>query len=193
MYKDYVDSIFGLLKRLQVAEHNGNVMDSDEGFDRWCAITSNLQVNGAEMFFVGNGASAMMASHMSADASKNGKIRAVAFNDVALVTAVSNDIAYDEVFAVPLGRMANSDDVLVTISSSGNSPNIVRAIEMAREIGLTIITLSGMREDNKSRKMGDLNFYVPAETYGMVESAHQIILHYWLDLFMNDFPKNDIE
>ena len=73
------------------------------------------------MFFVGNGASAMMASHMAADASKNGGFRAMAFNDQALMTAVSNDICYEQSFAMPLKRFANPGDMLVTISSSGNS------------------------------------------------------------------------
>ena len=109
----------------------------------------------------------MMASHMAADASKNGGFRALAFNDQALMTAVSNDICYEQSFAMPLKRFANCGDVLVTISSSGNSPNVIAAIEAARELKLQVVTLSGMKQNNQSRKIGDLNFYVPAETYGL--------------------------
>lgn len=126
----------------------------------------------------------MMASHMAADASKNGNFRSLAFNDPALLTAVSNDIAYEECFAVPLKRFANPSDGLVSISSSGNSKNVIRAIETARELKMQVITLSGMSPDNKSRKMGDINFYIPADTYGIVEVTHQALLHCWLDLFM---------
>ena len=83
-----------------------------------------------------------------------------------------------------LGRFADPGDVLVTISSSGNSPNIIRAIETASEMGLTVVTLSGMGPDNRSRGMGNLNFYIPADTYGAVEASHQVVLHGWLDRFM---------
>jgi D-sedoheptulose 7-phosphate isomerase len=100
------------------------------------------------------------------------------------MTAVSNDIAYEECFAVPLKRFANPSDGLVTISSSGNSKNVIRAIETAKELKMKVITLSGMSPDNKSRKMGDLNFYIPADTYGIVEVNHQALLHCWLDRFM---------
>jgi D-sedoheptulose 7-phosphate isomerase len=67
------------------------------------------------------------------------------------------------------------------VSSSGNSANIVQAIESARKMGLTIVTMSGMASNNSSRALGDLNFWIPADTYGTVESSHQVLLHCWLD------------
>lgn len=184
MYNAYIQMIAGQLGQIVITESSGSIVQPDEGFERWCEITESLKQSGCTMHMVGNGASAMMASHMAADASKNGQIRARALNDAALMTAVANDIAYDEIFSMPLNRYANSGDVLVTISSSGNSPNIIRAIEQAKELNMTVITLSGMKPDNRSRSMGDLNFYVSAPTYGIVECAHQIVLHYWLDLYI---------
>ena len=136
------------------------------------------------MYFVGNGASAAMAAHMSADASKNGKIKAQCFNESSFMTAIGNDISYDEVFSYPLARYANDGDVLITISSSGNSPNIIKAIEVAKSKNMTIVTLSGINDDNKSRQMGDLNFWIPSKSYGIVESTHQCLLHCWLDQYM---------
>jgi D-sedoheptulose 7-phosphate isomerase len=108
----------------------------------------------------------------------------MSFSDSAILTALGNDIGYDEVFATPLRWYGKAGDQLVTISSSGNSPNILRAIETARELGLSVVTLSGLRPDNKSRKLGDLNFYVPAKTYGIAESIHQVLLHLCIDRFM---------
>ena len=105
-------------------------------------------------------------------------------SDSAMLTALGNDIGYEEVFSAPLRWYAEAGDQLITISSSGNSPNILRALEAARELGLSIVTLSGLRPDNSSRKLGDLNFYVPAKTYGIVESVHQVLLHLCLDRFM---------
>jgi D-sedoheptulose 7-phosphate isomerase len=183
-FNRYIDEVARVLKALSVTDGRGDAMAPDQGFEDWCRTTRGLQSNSRTMYFVGNGASAMMAGHMAADACKNGGIRAMAFNDAALMTAVSNDIAYEQSFAFPLRRFGQEDDVLVTISSSGNSPNVIRAIETAREIGMVVITLSGMKPDNQCRVRGDINFYVPGKTYGVVESAHQVLLHCWLDRYM---------
>ena len=185
-YLDYIQQLSQCLGALVVTDREGQILNTEEGLRRWCAITVDLQKTNNTMYFVGNGASAMMASHMAADASKNGGFRARAFNDPALMTAVSNDICYEQSFATPLERFANSGDVLVTISSSGDSPNVVSAIEVARVLKMRVITLSGMKQDNKSRQIGDLNFYVPAKTYGLAECCHQSILHCWLDVFMEN-------
>lgn len=181
----YTKAVSDALLYMKVTTDTGEEKSADEGLAAWCDLTGKVKAKNATMFFAGNGASAMMASHMAADASKNGGFRSQAFNDAALMTAIGNDVSYDEVFALPLRRFADPGDVLVTISSSGNSPNIIRAIETAREIGLTVVTISGMGADNRSRALGDLNFYVPADTYGIAEASHQVLLHGWLDRFMD--------
>ena len=185
-YGEYVDAVSRALTHMEVTDSRGEPMSPDEGLGAWCNLTRTVKQDNATMFFTGNGASAMMAGHMAADASKNGGFRSQAFNDAALMTAISNDISYDESFALPLGRFADPGDVLVTISSSGNSPNIIRAIETASEMGLAVVTLSGMGPDNRSRGMGNLNFYIPADTYGVVEASHQVVLHGWLDRFIEE-------
>ena len=185
-YKSFRSKINEVLECMKVTKGTLDI-DSELGFSIWAEITKDLKANNKNMYFVGNGASAAMAAHMSADAAKNGAIKAQCFNESSFMTAIGNDIDYKEVFAYPLSRFANEDDVLVTISSSGNSPNIVRAIEVAREKKMKVITLSGMKEDNRSRVMGDLNFWIPSKSYGIVESTHQCLLHCWLDKFM-DLP-----
>ena len=188
-YSDYVQQLSECLSSMVVTDAQGGALSAEEGITHWCRMTYDLKVNNNTMFFVGNGASAMMAGHMAADASKNGGFRSMAFNEPALMTAVSNDICYEQTFALPLKRFADPGDILVTISSSGNSPNVLAAIHAARELGMQVITLSGMKPDNKSRQVGDLNFYVPAPTYGLAESTHQAILHCWLDVFMETYPE----
>jgi D-sedoheptulose 7-phosphate isomerase len=86
---------------------------------------------------------------------------------------------------LPLERLGRTGDLLIAISSSGNSPNIVRALEAARRLDVGTVTLSGMAADNRARALGDLNFYVPVRRYGWAESAHQVILHYWFDQFQD--------
>jgi D-sedoheptulose 7-phosphate isomerase len=185
-YKNYIESLSSALENMKVTGLNGQEIGQEEGLSQWCKITSTVRATNATMYFAGNGASAMMASHMAADACKNGRFRSMAFNDAALMTAISNDISYEESFAMPLKRFADPGAVLVTISSSGNSPNIVRSIEAARKLELQVVTLSGMKPNNRSRQMGDINFYIPADTYGVVEVTHQAILHCWLDKFMEE-------
>jgi D-sedoheptulose 7-phosphate isomerase len=184
-WADYVAAIATGLARVAVTDKQGNDLSAEEGFDRWVETTHGVQTSGRRICLVGNGASAAMASHFAADACKNGALRAQAFNDAALLTCVGNDLAFDQVFALPLGSYAQAGDLLITISSSGASPNILRALERAREMQLRIVTLSGKSADNRSRTFGDLNFYMPTARYGWIESGHHVILHYWLDHYLN--------
>ena len=75
--------------------------------------------------------------------------------------------------------------MLITISSSGNSPNVVKALQYAQAHGIVSVTLSAMKPDNKSRQLGSINFYVPAPTYGLAESIHSSIMHCWLDCYLD--------
>lgn len=184
-FREYLEGLTLSMTQMTVTDRSGARIEQEDALVRWCHFCREIRDSNHTFYFVGNGASATMASHMAADFSKNCGVRAIAFNDIALITAVSNDIRYEECFAVPLARFAVSEDILVTISSSGNSPNVIRAIECAREIGLRIVTLSGMTPHNRSRALGDLNFWIPAGTYGLVEAGHQVLLHCWLDTFLD--------
>ena len=110
-------------------------------------------------------------------------------SETSHITAISNDIAYEEVFAYRIRKSLQATDMLITISSSGNSSNIIRAIDAANSIGAYVVTLSGKTEDNISRRSGNLNFYVPLLTYGMVESSHAVLLHCWLDMYLDKYGK----
>lgn len=180
-----MQSAAAAVRDLSVTDRDGALLSPSEGFRRWIALTRERHTCARAIYLVGNGASAMLASHFAADACKNGGLSAATFNDPALLTATANDVAFDEVFALPLSRVARAGDLLIAISSSGNSPNIVRAIEAARAAAMAIVTLSARSPDNQARHGGDLNFYVPAPRYGWAECAHQLLLHYWLDQYLN--------
>ncbi len=186
-WESYQASVSGGLRELVVTDRTGAEMPAAAAFPRWLDLTRAVQTEGANVFVVGNGASAAMASHVAADACKNGGLRAQTFSDHSLLTATGNDLAFDQIFALPLQRFARAGDLLITVSSSGRSPNILRALECARAMSLRIVTLSGRDANNPSRPFGDLNFYVPRDRYGWVECAHHAILHYWLDQFMNTY------
>jgi D-sedoheptulose 7-phosphate isomerase len=185
VWTEYLCAASGVLRNLAVTTADGASLTPEDGFRRWIALTHDGSVRGQHIYFVGNGASAMMASHFAADACKNGELAASAFNDASLVTAVGNDVAFEQIFALPLKRMARTGDLLIAISSSGSSPNILRALEAARSMPMQIVTLTGKSASNRVRASGDLNFYVAADRYGWIECAHQLILHYWLDQYLN--------
>jgi D-sedoheptulose 7-phosphate isomerase len=137
---------------------------------------------GNKLMFIGNGGSAGIAGHLAIDFSKNGNLRALAFNDPMALTCVGNDLGYDKVFAKQIEIHARPGDLLVAISSSGRSPNILAAVAAARARGCAVATYSGFAPDNALRRLGDVNFYVPAREYGFVEISHLALCHAVLDL-----------
>lgn len=188
-WRDYAGAIATALAHLAATGPDGAELDAEKAFGRWVQLTHEISQAGNSVFIVGNGGSAMIASHFATDACKNGRLRAMAFNDAAMLTAAANDLAFAEVFAVPLAQIGRAGDLLITISSSGNSPNVIRAIEVAQAARMQVVTLSGKTSDNRSRAMGDLNFYIPADRYGWVESAHHIVMHHWLDQYLNTYGR----
>lgn len=185
----YENAIAKALARTRFSSQREEYSDSDSGLQKWESLTSETRQSDGTIYFIGNGASASMASHMSLDVTKNGGIKSLAFNDSAFLTAISNDLAYDEVFSLCIEKFGSPEDMLIAISSSGNSRNIARGIEAAKDIGMSVITLTGMNSDNTAKQLGDLNIYVPAKTYGIVECCHQILVHCWLDRLMGIEPE----
>lgn len=184
-WNDYLTHLSDALAGVSATGPSAAPLDLSDAFDRWVQLTRDVHDADGRIYLVGNGGSATIASHMAVDLTKNGGLRAISFNDAAYLTAISNDISFEEVFARPLTWLGSAGDLLISISSSGNSSNIVRALETARDLGMHVVTLSGKGPDNRSRAMGDLNFYVPADRYGWVESAHQVVIHYWFDQYLN--------
>jgi len=171
---------------LQVTDYQGLSIDPDEAFEMLEERTIQLRDQKRTMYLIGNGASSSMASHVSADLAKNAMLHTQVFTDLALITALANDIAYDSVFSEPIARRMNAGDILVAISSSGQSPNILKAVDQAHQKAGFVITLSAMNQLNSLRSKGHLNFYVPAKTYGMAETSHNAILHHWIDIITGD-------
>ena len=136
--------------------------------------------------FIGNGASAAISSHMATDFWKNGAIKAIAFNDSSLLTCISNDYGYQHVFEKPVEMFAEKGDILIAISSSGRSENIIKGAKMALYKDCNLITLSGFEENNTLRLLGHINFYVPSSSYGLIEIIHQTICHCILDILIEN-------
>lgn len=160
-----------------------DVLGRIEGLDAEALVRRCAALHAARcrVFFIGNGASAAISDHMAADWMKAGGFSAFSLNAAPALTAIANDIGYDQVFAVQLRAHACARDLLVAISSSGRSRNILAAAKEARHLGMHIVTLSGFSSDNPLRQLGHENIYVPSYIYGVVEVAHHAILHGILD------------
>ncbi len=171
------------LEKLVVTDGSGAVLDADDAFSTLMKWIIRCRESRQRVYFAGNGASASMASHFSTDLAKIGNVPTEIFTDCALITATGNDMGYEQTFAYPLGQRMVANEVLVAISSSGNSPNVVEAIKAARALAGRVVTFSAMSSDNTIRGLGDLNFYIPAYSYGVAESGHAVILHHLIDLF----------
>ena len=118
-----------LLGCLEATDKNNRSVQFEEGVEQSVEIIMDLNRKGGKLIFVGNGGSAAIASHMATDFLKNVGIPAISFNDSSLITCLSNDLGYENVFSKPVEKLPKPEDVLVAISSSGQSANILKAVK----------------------------------------------------------------
>jgi D-sedoheptulose 7-phosphate isomerase len=144
---------------------------------------------GSSVFVVGNGGSASTASHMAADLAKNTigphmtRFRVMSLNDnMSLVTALANDDGYENVFREQLVNLIRPGDVLIAISASGNSPNVLRAIEYANSRNAVSIGLLGF-DGGRALHLVDRAIHVQSRDYGVIEDAHLILNHILVEYF----------
>ena len=178
------------MNSVKVSDRDGKEIEIFEGLEIVSKVISSQGSIGKKVMFVGNGASASISSHMATDYWKNGGVRAVAFNDSSLLTCISNDYGYKYVFEKPVEMFADEGDVLMAISSSGNSENIHSAVQAARSTQCSVVTFSGFEKNNPLRAMGDFNFYVASPFYGPVEIIHLSLCHCIIDSIIQEKQKS---
>ncbi len=173
---DYADAYFARVDRAQAS------VDRDK-------LTAALKLleaayeKGATLYVCGNGGSASISNHLVCDHSKGGqtdtdlkpKVVSLATN-IEVITAIANDIAFDDVFVYQLQTLAEKGDVLLTISSSGDSENVVRAAKWAKENGVRVIAFTGF-DGGRTARLADVNLHVEGDNYGVVEDTHQSLMH----------------
>lgn len=180
----YIEELKQALDRVEITSENHDYVSYTEGIHAAVHLFQCYKKSKKGVYFCGNGGSAGIAQHMTADYLKNGGIFTHSLYGQATLTCLSNDLSYEYVFSKQLELMARDRELLVAISSSGESENMIKAITAMRKLNGKVITLTGFQKDNRMRGMGDLNFYVPKEHYGMVESIHNIILQQIVDEIM---------
>lgn len=157
-------------------------IDKDK-LDQAVQLLTRTYTDGGMLFSCGNGGSAAIANHLVCDHSKLVRTdtdllsRVVSLSStIEMITAIGNDISYDEIFSYQLKTLAKPGDVLITISSSGDSENIVRAALWAKENKMPVISMTGF-SGGRSAKIADINLHVAANNYGVIEDTHQSLMH----------------
>ena len=149
-------------------------------------ILKKIKKSKKKIIIIGNGGSAAIASHACVDYLKVAKIKSMVFNDPSLFTCFANDYGHDKWMEEGIKHYGDEGDLLISISSSGMSKNIINACKAARRKKFfAIITLTGFSEKNSVKKLGNINFWVNSKVYNFIENIHQIIVLAISDAFSN--------
>lgn len=163
--------------------HNAMLTIKPEMYEIAVNVIEDTIKNFGNIFVCGNGGSAAIAEHMTCDHSKGIHNCTMLYprlislsSNMSLITAIANDMSYDEIFSKQLTFLGTKKDILVAISSSGNSPNIIKAIKAAKTLGMGTIALVGFDGGN-AKNEADVVIHVQAHNYGIVEDSHQAVMH----------------
>lgn len=178
-----VQALSDVIAHSELSDGQGNVIDLETGIGALCQKLASVRACKRNVYIIGNGGSAGVAAHAVTDFFNVAQLRASTLHESSLLTCMANDFGYENAFARMLGQMLDPSDVLITISSSGNSMNIRNAASVGKAKGAHVVTLTGFAPDNPLRAMGDTNFWLDSRDYGFVEIGHQFVLHNLADRF----------
>ena len=177
----YVSDINEVIKNLLVTDKKGDKLSINHGCDGFIELVKKVKEDRKKIIIIANGGSVSTASHFQNDLVKACNVRALIYSDQPLLTALANDLGYEHIYDVPFKLWIDKDDLLIIISSSGESKNLINVSNYAQDKEIKIITLTGFKSDNYIRNQGDINFYLDSYSYGIVENAHAIITHFITD------------
>ncbi|MBN23408.1 MAG: phosphoheptose isomerase [Bdellovibrionaceae bacterium] len=164
---------------------NDNSICQREAYNQFSSLLKQTKERQGSIYWVANGGSNAIAAHLSQDIINKLKIASHSFTNSSLITCMSNDYGYENVYKIPLETYLKSEDLLIAISSSGNSKNILSAIETAQKKNCSVIGVSGMKDSNLiwNQKDLNLNIYLPSKRYGITEVGHEALLHGMIEVF----------
>ena len=174
-----------LIQTSRFTDSKGKALSLEQGTSDALTLLQTTKEYGGNVYLIGNGGSAAVASHIYNDFCNVGGLRAVTLHEPALLTCFSNDYGYEHAYSTMLEKTARKNDLLIAISSSGQSKNIINAAIAMRARQATVITLTGFSVNNPLRTIGELNYWVDSKSYGLVEIAHLFTLHHWSDCLAN--------
>jgi D-sedoheptulose 7-phosphate isomerase len=174
-----------------------NIIDKD-AIEKIVQLLEESAKHNSKVYILGNGGSAATASHMVNDLGVGLKRRDIAkFNVISLAdntpvcSAIANDIGYENIFYMQLKDVLQKDDVVIAISCSGNSPNIIKTVKYANEIGSTVVGMTGFH-GGELKKLSDISFHVETANgeYGLVEDMHMILDHIIYSYYIETSERN---
>ena len=143
-----------------------------------------VKKSGRKVIIAGNGGSAAMASHVAVDFTKQGGVRSINFNEADLITCFANDYGYEHWVEKAVEFYGDDEDMVILISSSGSSKNMVNAAQTAIKLGMDVVTFTGFDIDNPLKQEGSINFWLDSQAYNIVENTHQIWMLMVCDLII---------
>ena len=171
-FKEYNKSIYDLLDNIDVSL-----------IDKSVELIFECKKNNGKVYIVGNGGSSSIASHVSVDFTKVANVSSDTFNNANLITCFANDYGHDNWVKEAIRAYIKNEDMLILISSSGTSDNIVNAAKYCKDNKISLITLSGFDINNPLSQLGNVNIHVPSDKYNFIEMSHHIILVSIVDIF----------
>lgn len=186
----YVAEFTAMLSATVFSDRSGNALPVDRAVPMVLRMMHDVRRRDADVYLIGNGGSAAVASHIANDFCNTSSMRASTLHDPALLTCFTNDYGYDKAYALLVERMARPGDLLIAISSSGQSSNILMAVEAMHDAGGKVVTMSGFDRSNHLRKQGDFNAWAASSAYGLVEIGHLLLLHYLVDQLAAVYKEN---
>jgi len=185
LIKNRLEQFKGTVVSTEISNEENLKFSLEDGLNKIYKLLLNLKNKKGNLYIIGNGGSAAIASHAVIDFMNVANISAQTLHDSASLTCMANDYGYENSFAKILNFILKKEDVLIIVSSSGKSKNMINAGKIVKEIGSILITLSGFNSKNTLRTLGDINIWSNSEDYGIVEVTHQFILHNLADRFLN--------
>ncbi len=171
-FKNYNKSIYNLLNDLDISL-----------IDKSVELIQECKKNKGKTYIIGNGGSASIASHVSVDFAKVANVPSNTFNNANLITCFANDYGHENWVKEAVKAYTQKNDILILISSSGTSNNIINAAKYCNENNIPLITLSGFDKSNPLSKLGDVNIHINSNNYNYIEMSHHIILLSIVDIF----------
>ncbi len=183
---EYLNSLQYVLQKTEIRLKKLDfVLNYEDGMDKLVNIFYEKKKDNKSIAFIGNGGSAAIAIHMTSDFLKNGKMKTLSLYNPATLTCLGNDYGYEEVFSKQVENIMRSGDMLIAISSSGRSPNIIKAVDAAHDKDVVVMSFTGFDDSNTVRLNSDISIYLPSHKYGIVESIHNLMLQEIVDRLMD--------
>ncbi len=178
---DRASQLQNLIETIEFTDDQHQSADLHQCHDQVVNLIRSARQRGASVYLIGNGGSAAIVSHAKTDLLNVAGVKAVTLLEPAILTCLSNDYGYENGFSRQIEVLANPDDILIAVSSSGQSENILNAARVMLEKEAHVITLTGFDRDNPLRKTGQYNYWINSDNYTLVEIAHLFVLHHLAD------------